>query len=97
MSTLRERRGLDSVLPAAKQVFVDDPWVALSGSPDQCARMTAVLVIVWRILGVGLAFGKGQLGDRVNWIGASIAIESYKTILVSITKARLEELAEVDL
>ena len=92
LSTLRETRHGTSELPAAMQVFVDDPWLAFRGSPEQCRRMTATLILVWRILGVDLAFSKGQIGDRVNWIGATLSIESSTTLAVTITQARLDEL-----
>ena len=56
--------------------------------------MIAVIILAWRLLGVNLAFAKGQTGDTVNWIGASMSIESTKTLLITIIKARLYELAE---
>ena len=93
LSTLRETRQHDSTLPAAMEVFVDDPWVAMLGTERQCRRMTAVLVLAWRILGINLALKKGQLGDKVDWIGASLSIESDKSIALAIIKSRLDELA----
>ena len=93
LSVLRETRDGTSTLPAAMQVFVDDPWVALLGTPAQCDRMTAVVVLTWRLLGVGLAFAKGQRGDAVDWIGARLSIESSRTLAITIVKARLDELA----
>ena len=77
------------------QVFVDDPWLALLGSTSQTDRMIAVIIVVWRILGVSLAFAKGQLGDTVNWIGATLSIESSKTLAITIIRDRLAELREL--
>ena len=95
LSTLRDTRHGNSELPAAMQVFVDDPWLALRGTQSQCRRMAAVVILVWRILGVDLAFSKGQLGDKVNWIGASLSIESSHSLAVTITAARIEELRKL--
>ena len=92
LSTLRETRKLDSVIPAAMQIFVDDPWLALRGTPEQTARMTAVVIIAWRLLGVSLAFPKGQLGASVNWIGASLSIEATDRLTITIVQSRLDEL-----
>ena len=90
---MRVTRRNDSVLPAAMQVFVDDPWLALLGSTSQTDRMTAVIIVVCRILGVGLAFAKGQVGGSINWIGATLSIESSKTLATTIIKARFDDFA----
>ena len=63
------------------------------GDEQQCHRMIAVLIVAWRILGISLAFAKGQWGDRIDWIGASLSIESDCTLAITIVRARLEELS----
>ena len=95
LSTLREERHGDSVLPAAMQVYVDDPWLAFRGTQMQCHRMAATVIVAWRILGIDLAFSKGQLGDQINWIGATLSVESSTSIAVTIVKSRLDELADL--
>ena len=47
------------------------------------------------ILGVGLAFAKGQTGDSVSWIGATLAIESRRHLAITIVQARLDELGQL--
>ena len=49
----------------------------------------------WRVIGIDLAFAKGQWGDSVNWIGAKLSIESCRTLAVTIVQSRLDELAEL--
>ena len=44
---------------------------------------------------MGLAFAKGQLGDTINWIGATLSIESSKVLAITIVKSRLDELREL--
>ena len=91
MSVLRETRQEDSSLPAAMQVFVDDPWAALLGTSKQCDRLAALLILSWRILGVGLASSKGQRGATVDWIGARLSVESSDSLAVTIIKSRLDD------
>ena len=59
--------------------------------PDAAKRMIAVVITAWRILGIGLAFAKGQSGDVVSWIGATLSIESSRTLAITIVKSRLNE------
>ena len=57
--------------------------------------MVAIAIIAWRIIGVGLAFTKGQLGDSINWIGAMLSIEDSRTLAITIMKDRPDELREL--
>ena len=50
---------------------------------------------MWRVLGVGLAFSKGQRGDSVDWIGARLSVESASSLAVTIVKSRLDELSQL--
>ena len=82
----------DVLTPAAMEVFVDDPWLALRGSQEHRRRTVAILILGWRICGIDLSLKKGQLGRKVAWIGAVLEINSPESITITITAERLKEL-----
>jgi hypothetical protein len=66
------------------QIYTDDPIGTLRGLPAQRRRMCAVLVVAWLVLGLNLAFAKGQLGPEVTWTGHLIAYRMQTHIFVTI-------------
>ena len=55
------------------QCFVDDPLVAVAGTPQERRRYLVYIIILWLVLGYKLNWGKGHRGQVVPWISATIA------------------------
>ena len=53
---------------------VDDPVLALRGTPDTRQATAALAMLTWAVLGIDLAINKGQLSTTVNWIGARFTV-----------------------
>ena len=56
--------------------FVDDPLVAIMGTPQVRKEIAATIMLWWTALGARLAYQKGQLGETVEWIGAQVAVNA---------------------
>ena len=56
------------------QCYVDDPAIALRGSPEIRRRLAAMLLLFWSALGLKLSFSKGTRGRCVPWIGATVKV-----------------------
>ena len=54
---------------AAGHCYVDNPILAVRGSPAQRARTVVRVALAWMVLGLPLAFHKGRLSSAVVWIG----------------------------
>ena len=66
-------RATQALFPAQAvdlQCFVDDPCITLTGTRADRDRWLALIILVWRALGLPLAFRKGQRGSQVTWIGS---------------------------
>ena len=48
-------------------VCIDDPCLILRGSPKQCDRYVAIVVLLWLCLCSDLSYHKGQYGTQVDW------------------------------
>ena len=57
---------------ARSQLYVDDPAIAIRGTPAVRDDTIATAVLVWRLLGFKLAFHKAQRGTDVVWIGGRL-------------------------
>ncbi len=52
--------------PLRLNTYVDDPICVVRGTPEQRRRRIAGLFLLWRALGLPLAFRKGALGQSVD-------------------------------
>ncbi len=78
--------------PRAKgRLYVDDPCFVLSGSPELRDRFIAVIVVIWAVLGMPIAFEKAKRGRSLVWIGAQYGLES-DLVRVTIPQAKVAEL-----
>ena len=76
-------------------LFVDDPLQVVRGTPSHRFRLHMVAVAWWLALGVKVAWRKGALGERVDWIGAQLVLASHaRGLRVTIPDAKREELLE---
>ena len=79
---------------ACMEVYVDDPIMALRGTEEVARHHAALAILGWSVLGVPLAFKKGQFGQTAEWIGAQFKCENVG-VMATITAARLQELREL--
>ena len=54
------------------QVFVDDPIIAVAGTFKERRDLLTMLLLLWAVLGFKFSWKKGQLGAKVEWIGAEL-------------------------
>ena len=87
----------DPVIPDAEklQVYVDDPALAVRGTPANRKFKVSMLMLAWTVLGVTLAVKKGQLGRQIDWIGATFNVVDKNTVVVTIMEARLKDLLQL--
>ena len=76
---------------ARMQVYVDDPALAVCGNAKARNRIICLTMTIWTICGFKLAFGKGQRGQQVQWIGGDITIAAG-LVTVSIPDEKCQEL-----
>ena len=79
---------------ARSQLYVDDPAIAIRGTPAFRDDTIATAVLVWRLLGFKLAFHKAQRGTDVVWIGGRLKISEDK-VVVSIPESKLQEFLSI--
>ena len=68
----RLTQGVFDPTRARLHVYIDDPIVILRGVPSVLKTAKAKLILIWRSLGLDLAFRKGQAGSTVQWVGHSV-------------------------
>ena len=73
------------------QVYVDDPWAVVIGTEKQRNRRMALMILVWRIIGVRLAFAKARRGLQVDWIGSDLCLQDESFVKASIMENRMSE------
>jgi hypothetical protein len=74
--------------------YVDDPCVSVKGTPAARDTLIAICILVWRSLGLGLAFSKGERGTQVEWIGVQL-FSNREFLQVSLKRTFLDELREL--
>ncbi len=75
-------------LAAARlELYVDDPVLALAGSSEQIDASIDLCCLWWTLLGVPLAWGKGQVADpraqKFSWIGVDFHIDDNGRVIMS--------------
>ena len=73
------------------QLYVDDPCVAIRGTPAQRRRIRCIVVVTWAIFGLPLAFHKARCGSAVVWIGCQLRARP-DDVVASIAEEKLNEL-----
>ena len=73
--------------------YVHDPIAALTGNEEQGKLNVAMMVLAWEGLGVGLAYAKGPLADKVTWIGGTVTCESTG-VRASVTEYIIMDIRE---
>ena len=88
-------RCTQSLLPQTRarlQLFVDDPILALRGTPEQIEDMAAKILLLWSVLGLQIAWKKGTLSHTTDWIGANVTV-NVESLQVTV-QVPAEKIAE---
>jgi len=86
------------------QCYVDDPAVAVHGSPQERNRLIIILLLFWSALGLFLSWAKGSRGKSVPWIGVTFKLDRrlhqgggdvyFPGVEITIQQAKFDELRE---
>ena len=76
------------------EIYVDDPWILLRGSPEVRKRNAVILFLWWQAMGPKLAFHKTERGRKVQWIGAEITLVSDKELKIGLPEKMIVEMKE---
>ena len=82
---------------AKLQCYVDDPALTVGGTRKQRSRIMIRTVLVWLLIGLKLAWKKGQRGNTGEWVGAYFRPWSRNKVdgvVVGITKERAIQLGK---
>ena len=79
---------------ATGHCYVDDPIFVLRGTKKQKYRSIARIIILWSVLGLPLAYKKGQCAAKVTWIGF-ILQKLVDRIIVTVPAEKLEEIRDL--
>ena len=63
--------------PLRLNTYVDDPLAMVRGTHSERRHHITILVLLWRALGLPLAFKKGLLGRSVGWIGLFLEVKEH--------------------
>ena len=75
---LPERRG-------RLQIYVDDPIILFLGNQSVRDRNMAIVICLWLVIGLRLAFKKACRGFRVTWVGYTFCVYNGKEPKVTVT------------
>jgi hypothetical protein len=77
--------------PLRLNTYVDDPLCVIRGTRQERHMKICLLVLLWRALGLPLAFQKGCRGTGVAWIGLFLEVKSAE-VDITISETRVSEL-----
>ena len=72
------------------EVYVDDPWAAIKGTPAEVDTITAVLLCAWEIMGFPIAYHKACRARSLKWIGMVISVHADK-VTVEVPEDKLAD------
>ena len=85
----RSSQSMFSPASTTMQMFVDDAIVQTRGPRAQRRMAFSIVLLWWCVLGAQIAWGKGCIGSRVDWIGASIS-HTPKFVVVAVKEEILQ-------
>ena len=75
------------------QTYMDDPWFLLAGPLPRRNRTLALVLYTLYAFGVNVAYGKGERGLRVTWIGVVFELDLAREVMrLTISKKMANEL-----
>ena len=85
----RLTQGLLHTSEARLSVYIDDPILVCAGPPENRARSMAVVLLFWGAIGLPLAWRRSSVGQKVNYIGATVShARNEATLEIEETKAQ---------
>ena len=70
----------------------------IRGTKAQRDRIMALVILMWSIMGIRLAFSKARRGASLDWIGCTIAVDvANATVVATIMEASIAELLSLTL
>ncbi len=81
---------------APGQCYVDDPVLAVRGSPSERKSLVLRVSLCWLVLGFSLAFRKAQLSHSIVWIGFQVT-KLQDRVEVVIPEAKVEDMLQLTL
>merc|ERR1712051_375476 len=87
-----------TLAPARVQVYVDDPAVTAQGRREQMVKSFDLLLFLWLVLGVPLAWPKGQLTNGragYTWIGVNFKIIGKGVVRLTLPAPFLVEFLQL--
>ena len=79
---------------ARLQMYVDDPLLAMQGIESRRFRLAARFLVVWLLLGFGVAFPKAKFSQKLVWIGVELGVCAER-IVARIPAEKAAELLEL--
>ena len=70
----RAAQGLFDFKELLLQIYDDDPVWIVRGTPEERRRATVAMLLFWQVFGFPFSWGKGQKGQEVQWIGATLRV-----------------------
>ena len=68
---------------------MDDPWFILAGPLERRNRNIALILYSLYVMGVNVAYNKGERGLRVTWIGVVFELELATDVLKLTVSAKM--------
>ena len=73
--------------------YVDDTLLFIKGTKTERREMLMAVILLWRALGLKLAWRKAEYGRQVRWIGAQVEVDTHQRILyVTVPAEKLRQL-----
>ena len=74
------------------QTYMDDPLILLAGPKARRDRTLSMILYSLAVMGVNLAFGKGERGLRVTWIGVVFELHlASRVIQLTVSQKMIKE------
>ena len=91
---MRATQALFSDKRGRLQCYVDDPILAIRGTPEKRAAGMLKAILFWQVVGLSLSWHKGSKGYKVDWIGAQLTVEAERLrVHLAIPAKKRQQLA----
>ena len=75
-------------------IYTDDPIAVVKGRRSSRNHFIGILVLLWRALGLRLAFHKAARGSEVVWVGYRLKV-STEQVVISVKDELLQEIKQM--
>ena len=77
------------------QIYVDDPVTIVRGSLTKARECAALLLWWWLALGLQISWKKGSFGQEFRWIGVSVDLRFWDSVVVSLPRSFADSVLEL--